>query len=451
MLTKNYTIRLYLPQNHNHIVMLHHTKQSPLLKTVLLLSLFHFLPSQAQTVTTLTGAGEGYADGTLVTARFNKPMGVDTDQAGNIYVADTYNDRIRKITPEGTVSSIAGSTRGYADGSGANAKFNLPMGVAVANDGTLYVADSFNNRIRKITQDGVATTLAGSGTSGGANGTGTAAQFYSPRAIIVGNDGNIYISEYNGHRIRKVTPEGVVTTLAGGGQGYMDGTGTSARFNHPKGLDMDAEGNIYVVDSDNQKIRKITSDGVVTTLAGSSAGYADGDGTDAKFQYPSGIAVDNLGNVFVTDTNNQRIRMVTPNGDVTTIAGGATTGTVNGTGTDARFNYPEGITIDVQGILYIADFSNNRIRKIVEPLAKTETFSGSKVCLYPNPASNSVNVIAESILSYEVSIFDSNGRYLLSKKITGSENIDISALQNGVYIVKLSTNKGETTRKLVKN
>lgn len=431
--------------------MLHLTNQSSFLKKVLLLSLFHFLPSQAQTVTTFAGAGEGYADGNLVTARFNKPMDVVTDQAGNVYIADTYNDRIRKITADGTVSTLAGSTRGYANGTGANAKFNLPMGVAVANDGTLYVADSFNQRVRKITQDGVVTTLAGSGTSGGANGTGTAAQFYTPRAIIVGIDGNIYVSEYGGHRIRKITPEGVVTTVAGGGQGFMEGTGTGARFNHPKGLDMDAEGNLYVADSDNHKIRKITPDGVVTTLAGSSNGYADGNGTEAKFQYPSGVAVDNSGNIFVTDTNNQRIRLVTPNGNVLTVAGGATTGATNGTGTDARFNYPEGVAVNSEGFLYIADFSNNRIRKIVEPLAKTEVFSDQKITMYPNPASHTVTIASDNDVQYSIALYDINGRQLMYDTVHTNKSIDVSSLQKGVYMVKLSANGNESFKKLVKN
>ena len=230
----------------------------------------------------------GYTDGTGTSAKFYNPTGVAVDGAGNVYVADLSNHRIRKITTSGVVSTLAGSgTSGYTDGTGTSAKFSYPTGVAVDGAGNVYVADLFNHRIRKITTSGVVSTLAGSA-SGYADGTGTSAQFSYPTGVAVDGAGNVYVADYNNHRIRKITTSGVVSTLAGSGTpGYTDGTGTSAKFSSPTGVAVDGAGNVYVADYNNHRIRKITTSGVVSTLAGSGkAGYTDGTGTSAKFYYP---------------------------------------------------------------------------------------------------------------------------------------------------------------------
>ena len=218
-----------------------------------------------------------------------------------MYVADQENHRIRKITTSGVVSTLAGSTYGYADGTGTSAKFNYPFGVAVDGAGNVYVADQGNHRIRKITTSGVVSTLAGS-TYGYTDGTGTSAQFKYPIGVAVDGAGNVYVADQSNHRIRKITTSGVVSTLAGSTQGYTDGTGTSAQFSYPRGVAVDGAGNVYVADRYNHRIRKITASGVVSTLAGSSQGYTDGTGTSAKFDYPSGVAVDGAGNVYVADS-----------------------------------------------------------------------------------------------------------------------------------------------------
>jgi sugar lactone lactonase YvrE len=293
------------------------------------------------------------------------------DSSGNVYVADTGNQRIRKITPNGTVTTLAGDADdegggGYADGNGTAASFSNPSGVAVDSSGNVYVADSDNQRIRKITPNGAVTTLAGSHNGGYADGIGTAAKFSVSQEVAVDSSGNVYVADTYNHRIRKITPNGMVTTLAGSGnEAYADGNGTAASFTYPRGVAVDSSGNVYVADSYNQRIRKITPNGTVTTLAGSgNTGYADGMGTAASFNSPNGVAVDSSGNVYVADSYNQRIRKITPNGTVTTLAGSGNQAYADGNGTAASFNYPEGVAVDSSGNVYVADAGNHRIRKI---------------------------------------------------------------------------------------
>ena len=263
----------------------------------------------------------GYDDGTGTTARFDSPSGVAVDNDGNVYVADTRNNRIRKITPEGVVSTLAGSTKGYQDGAGAVAQFYEPAGVAVDSAGNVYVADNWNHRIRKISPEGVVSTLAGSGPTGAgqggfADGDGTKAQFNKPTGVAVGSDGNVYVTEDGSARIRKINPEGVVSTLAGSDSyGYQDGTGTAARFSFLSSVTVDSSGNVYVTEFYSSRIRRISSEGVVSTIAGSrrdigEQGYQDGPGNMARFNNPTGVAVDSDGNLYVADYGNHRIRKI---------------------------------------------------------------------------------------------------------------------------------------------
>ena len=322
----------------------------------------------AGAVTTLAGSGAyGYADGTGTSAQFSYPSGVAVDGAGNVYVGDTYNQRIRKISPLGVVSTLAGSgTPGYADGPGTSAQFADPFGVAVDGAGNVYVADTDNQRIRKISPLGVVTTLVGSGTPGYADGTGTSAQFNRPRGVAVDGAGNVYVGDTYNHRIRKISPTGVVSTLAGSGTlGYADGPGTSAQFKYPYSVAVDGIGNVYVADPYDHRIRKISPTGVVSTLAGSGTlGYADGAGAAAQFSYPFGVAVDGAGNVYVGDPYNHSIRKISPLGVVSTLAGSGTPGYADGAGAAAQFSFPLGVAVDGAGNVYVGDHYNHRIRKI---------------------------------------------------------------------------------------
>jgi hypothetical protein len=326
-------------------------------------------------VTTLAGlAGcTGTNDGTGSAARFYFPNGVAVDGAGNLYVADTGNHTIREVTPLGTnwvVTTLAGlaGSAGTNDGPGNGAQFNEPAAVAVDSAGNVYVADTANDTIRKVTPSGVVTTLAGlAGSPGSANGTGNAARFNFPFGLTVDTNGNVYVADSANDTIRKVTSAGVVTTLAGlaGNMGSANGTGGGARFYYPYGVSADTNGNIYVADSGNNNIRKVTSTGVVTTLAGlaGSSGTNNGTGSAARFYFPCGVAVDHSGNVYVADTGNNTIRKVTPTGVVTTLAGLEwNEGSTDATGSAARFYSPCGVAMDMNGSVYVGD--NDTIRKV---------------------------------------------------------------------------------------
>jgi len=332
------------------------------------------------TVSTLAGmAGmPGSAEGTGSAARFNLPQGAAVDGSGNIYVADTFNQTIRKVIPSGslgTTSTLAGLAAGIGstDGTGTVARFNNPFGAAVDGAGNTYVADKNNHTIRKITSAGVVSTLAGSaGIPGAVDGPGGTARFRSPGGVALDGSGNVYVADTGNHTIRKITPAGVVGPLAGtaGLQGQTDGTGSAARFNSPQGVAADGSGNVYVADSSNCTIRKITSAGVVSTPAGTplSCTFADGTGGVARFSLPQAIASDALGNLYVADTFNQTIRKVVISGSfgtVSTLAGSAGMPSfADGIGNVARFNTPQGVTVDGTGNLYVADSGNHTIRKV---------------------------------------------------------------------------------------
>jgi Immunoglobulin domain/NHL repeat/Immunoglobulin I-set domain len=337
------------------------------------------------TWSTLAGklGGPGNVDGTGSAARFSGPSGVAADASGNVFVADTLNHVIRKITSAGIVSTFAGTSgsSGSTDGTGSAARFSGPTGVAVDASGNVFVADYGNNVIRKITSVGIVSTFAGyPGIIGSADGTGTAARFKSPYGIAVDAFGNVFVADKSNHVIRKITSAGVVSTLAGtaGSSGSTNGTGSAVLFSSPSGVAIDASGNVFVADTNNHAIRKITSAGVVSSFAGSAtSGSTDGTGGAAMFSYPYGVAMDASGNVFVADANNHAIRKITSAGVVSTFASTAgNIGSTDGTGSAARFNAPSGVAVDISGNVFVADKSNNVIREITSAAVVT-TVAGS--------------------------------------------------------------------------
>lgn len=361
-------------------------------------------------VTTVAGGLPGSADGFGKAAGFRAPVGLATDANGNLYVADRDNSTIRRITAAGEVSTLAGfaGSRGSSDGVGSGARFAVPEGVAVDDGGNVFVADTGNHSIRRITPAGAVTTIAGlSGTFGHINATGSEARFYYPAGLTIDRDGNLYVAESGNRVVRKVTAAGAVTTIpeTGGptfgvaidGHGYLyvaagatvfrigaegeawtlagppnplagsaDGTGTAARFSEPAGIAVANTGYVYVADSLNHAIRKITPEGEVTTLAGApgESGSSDGIGGSARFQWPKGLATDADDNIYVADSANHTIRKITPSGVVTTLAGRVgVSGDADGSGSSARFSWPKAVAVDRNGSVYVVDGAST-IRKI---------------------------------------------------------------------------------------
>jgi sugar lactone lactonase YvrE len=322
--------------------------------------------------------GLGNVDGAGASARFCQPCAVACDAAGNAYVADYYNYVIRKVAPDGQVTTLAGCVGepGFSDGVGSAARFDRPAGLCVDAAGSLYVADSGNHTVRKVTADGAVTTVAGrAGDAGCADGGGREARFRSPLDVAADGAGNIYVADTGNQLVRRLSAAGAVTTLAGKLEwangaavgGYADGKGSAARFRSPRGLAADGAGNLFVADSENAVLRKISADGTVRTLAGlaGSAGFANGTNAAARFSYPQGLGVDAAGNLYVADTGNLVIRRVTPAGSVSTVTNGA-----------ARFPMPRDVAVDRRGNVLVADNDSQTI-SVIAPRGGATVLAGS--------------------------------------------------------------------------
>jgi sugar lactone lactonase YvrE len=346
-------------------------------------------------------SGGGYYDG-----RFSAPRAIATDAAGNVYVADTGNHAIRKIHPNGTVTTLAGlpgAPGGYADGAGTLARFRFPAGIAIdPTSGAIYVSDKDNHVIRRIL-NGVVTTIAGEpGVAGAADAQGTAAKFAFPRGLVVDANGIIFVADAGNHAIRRVTPDGIVTTFAGRIRfpGVSDGTGTNATFAEPSDIALDpTTGNFYVADYASSLIRRITPAAVVTTVAGRVTGDADGTGAGASFRNPWGLEVDASGTVWVADTGNNKIRRMTPGGFVTTM-------------TDDAY-FPSSIAIGPGGVVFIADTGSHAILRFDGALT---TYAGSQPFLGPLGNASSFSFPADVAIDLQGNIFVAQSGTL--KKIT---------------------------------
>jgi sugar lactone lactonase YvrE len=326
------------------------------------------------TVTTIAGSAGRPGSGESGDGQgfFQYPCGLAMDASDNLYVADCHNHTIRRIAADGRVSTLAGwaGVPGSEDGNGQAARFKLPYAVAVDTKGNVYVADSGNHTIRVIDAKGTVRTLAGlAGSPGAADGKGTVARFDGPRGIQVDADGVVYVTDRDNQTVRQITAGGVVSTWAGtpGKEGLQDGAAKEATFSLPCGLARDSKGALMLTELGHQAVRKVTPAGVVTTLAGKAGdyGHQDGVGAEARFYAPSGIAVDGQGNIYVGDSANQVVRKITPAGEVSTHAGQAGTyGYVDGPAASARFASPWRIAADSAGQVYVADAGSRTIRQI---------------------------------------------------------------------------------------
>lgn len=338
--------------------------------------------ANSQRVFTFAGNGlDSLVNGKGKMASFGQCFGIGSDKNGNLYIPDTYNNVIRKIDPDGNVSTFAGTGAfGNIDGDVKTATFSEPAAAFVDQKGNVYIADWGGNKIRKINTDGIVSTVAGLDSTGYVNGNSSLAMFCAPRSCCVDLKGNIYVGDCWNHSIRKITAEGEVSTLAGGGQPYVyfnrgtwkDGLASNARFDAPCGVNIDKYGNIYTADANNNRIRKITPDGLVTTIAGSTnadgktGSLKDGSIDSAMLWVPTELVIDNDGYLFIADTYNNCIRMLTPDGFLYTIAGNGEKGFKDGE--NSICNSPRGITLIGEDI-YFFDYYNNRVRYIENPKA----------------------------------------------------------------------------------
>ena len=325
---------------------------------------------QSVTVYTLAGTGGyGSTDGPASSARFNNPLGAVVDADFNVYIADEYNNAIRLITPAGQVSKFASSP------------MSRPQGITIDVSGNFYVTDTAS-KVYKINPSAVVVLLAGSD-AGFADGQGTNAKFSSPQGIDVDSSGNVYVADNGNHRIRKITAEGLVSTLIGtGATTNINGPATSATLSQPTGVVVDSAGSVIFSSYNSMLIRKL-SGGVVTTLAGGATGFANGQGTNAKFSSPNGLSADSLDNIYVADYSNYRVRKITPTGFVTTVAGTGAPGAVNGAGTIATFSLVQDVAVDRMFNLYIPDLANYLIRKIVVCNSLSTRDAATLTCVCP--------------------------------------------------------------------
>ncbi|HWY98094.1 MAG TPA: T9SS type A sorting domain-containing protein [Bacteroidia bacterium] len=414
---------------------------------------------RAQIIFTVAGNGTAAysGDGGQATnAEINNPKFIIVDSKGALYIGDYYNNVIRKVSKSGVINTIAGTGTASFSGDGGqatNATLNDPLGMVVDTGGNIYIADELNNRIRKIDPSGIITTYAGNGTQGysGDGGLATAAEFNWPDGLALDAYGNLYIGDYNNQRVRIINKSsGIITTIAGNGTGGFSGDGgpaTNAELNLLHGVALDDSGNVFIADSYNYRIRKVDTKGIITTCAGNGiAGYS-GDGgpaTSAELNVPTGVTIVN-GHVYIGDYANSRVRVVSPTGTISTIAGNGTAGFSGDWGppTLAELNYAFSVVRDAAGSIYIADDGNNRVREInLGEQGINELANNNSIMLYPNPADDKLSLVLNKI--YRTILLQINtitGQQVISQSFYNKQSIIISTteLPSGIYILTLQT------------
>ena len=431
---------------------------------IILIVICACLNSQAQVtiITTIAGNGIGAfcCDGGPATnAEVNNANQLCLDKFGNLYFTDDYNNRVRKITlSSGTITTIAGTgIGGYSgdDSLATNAKLFIPDAIFADTTGNIYIGDGLNHRIRKVTiSTGIITTVAGNGIPGNAGdgGQATNAKIYSPAGLYVDQAGNIYISDIDNNNIRKVTRNGIISTIAGiGTLGYSGdgGIATNAQFSAPTKAILDNSGNIIIADGNNNVLREIgVETGIINTIAGNGpAGYS-GDGglaINALLNGPYGIIIDKQNNIFFAEYGNGTIRRIDGiTKIITTVAGCGVSGYAGdgGPATDAKL-IPEDVTIDQYGVMYIADYENNRIRAVYNPkLGFSNIQSENKINIYPDPAQNEITI--ENAENSKLKILNLLGQEIISRDfISKKESVNINSLMAGTYLINIVSPIGE--------
>ncbi len=435
--------------------------------SILILFFFFATAGFAQyTVSTLAGDTAGFLDGTNSTALFNGPAGVAVDTNGNVFVADAFNNRIRKIF-KGSVSTFAGDTVGFRDGSGTTALFNQPIGVCTDATGNVYVADTYNNAIRKISTTGIVTTIGGKGldSAGLRNGPASMALFNLPVGVAIDKAGNIYVAENGNNVVRKISVGDTVSTFAGNDTiGYRNGLDSTAEFFGLAGIAVDDSGYVYVTELSNNAVRKICK-GYVTNIGGYDTlgidttdvtiypGYQNGAADTSLFNNPTGIAVDDSGNVFVCDEYNNVIREISK-GKVSTFAGNAgfvISGLVNGAPDTAEFYQPIGIACDNKGNFYVGDNGNNVVRAIMLPPPLGIAPIAAKkmnMLVYPTPCND--RTLIASAPSGTAQLLDLAGRVIWSNEhFKAPYSLVTSDISPGVYFIKVSNATQSAITKIV--
>lgn len=431
------------------------------------LILFSF-QNHAQNITTIAGNGTPgfFGDlGLAINSNIDTPSDVAVDKFGNVYIADRNNSRIRKIDVSGIITTISGNgTSGFSgDGGPAiSAVLGRPTGITLDSTGNIYFLDRDNNRIRKINTSGIITTIAGNGTTGysGDGGNATLATFGNGFGISSDKTGNIFIADYENHVIRKVNTAGIITTVAGTGISGISGDGglaINAKLNFPNWVAVDFYGNIFISDMNNNKIRKVSITGIISTFAGNNFGSPGfgGDGglaTLAFLSQPQDIDIDSIGNVYVQDGNNDRIRVINTSGIINTYAGNGTLG-YSGDGGLAPFaniGGRSGICVDNNSNLYLAESYTNRIRKVssINGIDQFELDNYS-FNVYPNPTSGNFTLLTNEKENMLVQIKDLRGTIVKSFIFNDEIQIDATSWSNGIYLISISTSKNVSTKKII--
>ena len=432
-------------------------------KLIAVLILSFSINAKAQIITTIVGNGTyGYSGdgGQATNAQLWDPAGIIVDTLGNIFIAEQSNNRIRKIDFTGIISTIAGSgtspnNYGYSGDGGAAtlAKLDEPTGIIFDKQGNLYIGDQYNYCVRKISTNGIISTIAGTGVQGnsGDGGQATAAQLANTGGLIFDKLGNLYIGEGNGsYKVRRVDTGGIITTFAGIGIQGNNGDGgaaTLAELNVPDWFSIDRLGNFYICDEINNNIRKINTAGIITTIAGGGSSLGDGgQATAASFATPEMITMDTSGNLYVADYLNNRIRKIDTAGIITTVVGNGTASYSGdgGLASAAGLNGPFGITFDKQGNLYITDRGNSVVRK-VSGLSNTNGITqlgiqNAELNIYPNPNNGNMFISYKIINDAVMEITDLNGNIIHSYILSANSiqlQIKNDDLQNGVYLYRV--------------